>query len=58
MKRVSKAGDVDLGDRVTPPVKFSCKPELTLTTLSPCKQALSTNEVLVNRFSADYRGSK
>ena len=51
-KHLSKAGKVDLGDRVTLPVKFACKPELTLTrllgstlaqagvTLSPCKQAL------------------
>ena len=32
-KHVSKAGKVDLGDRVTHLVKFSCKPELTLTLL-------------------------
>ena len=30
-KHVSKAGKVDSGDRVTLPVKFVCKPELTLT---------------------------
>ena len=30
-KHVSKAGKVDPGDRVTLPVKFACKPELTLT---------------------------
>ena len=33
MKHVSKAGKVDPGDRVTQPVKFACKPELTLTRL-------------------------
>ena len=33
MKHVSKAGKVDPGDRVTLPVKFACKPELTLTRL-------------------------
>ena len=27
-KHVSKAGEVDPGDRVTLPVKFACKPEL------------------------------
>ena len=27
MKQVSKAGKVDPGDRVTPPVKFACKPD-------------------------------
>ena len=32
-KHVSKAGKVDPGDRVTLPVKFACKPELTLTHL-------------------------
>ena len=32
-KHVSKAGKVDPDDRVTPPVKFACKPELTLTPL-------------------------
>ena len=32
-KHVSKAGKVDPGDRVTLPVKFTCKPELTLTCL-------------------------
>ena len=32
-KHVSKAGKVDPGDRVTLPVKFACKPELTLTRL-------------------------
>ena len=32
-KHVSKAGKVDPGDRVTLPVKFSFKPELTLTCL-------------------------
>ena len=32
-KHVSKAGKVDPGDRVTLPVKFSCKQELTLTRL-------------------------
>ena len=32
-KHVSKAGKVDRGDRVTLPVKFACKPELTLTPL-------------------------
>ena len=32
-KHVSKAGKVDPGDRVTLPVKFACKPELTLTCL-------------------------
>ena len=49
MKHVSKAGKVDPGDRVTLPVKFASKPELSLThllsrsvNLSPCKQALST----------------
>ena len=31
-KHISKAGKVDLGDRVTLSVKFVCKPELTL----PC----------------------
>ena len=31
MKRVRKADKVDPGDRVTLPVKFACKPELTLT---------------------------
>ena len=30
-KHVSKACKVDQGDRVTLPVKFACKPELTLT---------------------------
>ena len=30
-KHVSKAGKVDSGDRVTLPLKFACKPELTLT---------------------------
>ena len=30
-EHVSKAGKVDPGDRVTLPVKFACKPELTLT---------------------------
>ena len=29
-KHVSKARKVDSGDRVTLPVKFACKPELTL----------------------------
>ena len=32
-KHVSKAGKVDPGDRVSLPVKFACKPELTLTLL-------------------------
>ena len=32
-KHVSKAGKVDPGDRVTLPVKFDFKPELTLTCL-------------------------
>ena len=32
-KHVWKAGKVDPGDRVTLPVKFACKPELTLTRL-------------------------
>ena len=32
-KHISKAGKVDLGHIVTPPVKFACKPELTLTRL-------------------------
>ena len=32
-KQVSKAGKVDQGDRVTLPMKFACKPELTLTCL-------------------------
>ena len=32
-KHVSKAGKVGPGDRVTLPVKFACKPELTLTRL-------------------------
>ena len=32
-RHVSKAGKVDPGDRVTLPVKFACKPELTLTRL-------------------------
>ena len=32
-KYVSKAGKVDPGDRVTLPVKFACKQELTLTCL-------------------------
>ena len=32
-KHVTKAGKVDSGDRVTLPVKFACKPELTLTCL-------------------------
>ena len=32
-KHVSKAGKVDPGDRLTLPVKFACKPELTLTRL-------------------------
>ena len=32
-KQVNKAGKVDPGDRVTQPVKFACKPELTLTRL-------------------------
>ena len=33
-KHVSKAGKVDPGDTVTGlPVKFACKPELTLTRL-------------------------
>ena len=32
-KHVNKAGKVDPGDRVTLPVKFACKPELTLTCL-------------------------
>ena len=32
-KHVSKAGKVDPGDSVTIPVKFACKPELTLTRL-------------------------
>ena len=29
----AKAGKVDLGDGVTLPVKFACKPDLTLTRL-------------------------
>ena len=33
VKHVSKAGKVDPGGRVTLPVKFACKPELTLTRL-------------------------
>ena len=33
MKHVSKVGKVDPGDGVTLPVKFACKPELTLTRL-------------------------
>ena len=32
-KRVSKAGKVDPGNRVTLPVKFACKPDLPLTHL-------------------------
>ena len=32
-KHVSKACKVDPDDRVTLPVKFACKPELTLTCL-------------------------
>ena len=32
-KHVSEAGEVDPGDRVALPVKFACKPELTLTRL-------------------------
>ena len=32
-KHVSKTGKVDPGDGVTLPVKFACKPELTLTCL-------------------------
>ena len=32
-KHVSKACKVDPGDRETLPVKFACKPELTLTRL-------------------------
>ena len=32
-KDVSKAGKVNPGDRVALPVKFACKPELTLTRL-------------------------
>jgi len=32
-KHVSKAGKVDPGDRITLPVKFASKPELTLTRL-------------------------
>ena len=32
-KHVGKAGNVDPSDRVTLPVKFACKPELTLTRL-------------------------
>ena len=32
-KHVSKAGKVDPDDRLTLPVKFACKPELTLTHL-------------------------
>ena len=32
-KHVSKAGKVDPCDRVTLPVKFACKQELTLTRL-------------------------
>ena len=32
-KHVSKAGKVDPGDGVTLPVKFACKPELTLNHL-------------------------
>ena len=32
-KYISKAGKIDPGDRVTLPVKFACKPELTLTCL-------------------------
>ena len=32
-KHVRKADKVDPGDRVTLPVKFACKPELTLTCL-------------------------
>ena len=32
-KHVSKAGKVDLGDRVTLPVKFPFKPGLTYTAL-------------------------
>ena len=33
IKRVSKAGKVDPGNRVTLPVKFACKPDLPLTHL-------------------------
>ena len=33
LKHISKAGKVDLGYIVTLPVKFACKPELTLTRL-------------------------
>ena len=32
-KQVSKAGKVHRGDRITLPVKFACKQELTLTRL-------------------------
>ena len=32
-KRISKDGKVDLGDRVTLPLKFACKQELTSTRL-------------------------
>ena len=32
-KHISKAGKIDLGYIVTLPVKFACKPELTLTRL-------------------------
>ena len=30
-KHVGKAGKVDPGDRVTLPMKFACKPDLTLS---------------------------
>ena len=41
-KHASKAGKVDPGDTVTLPLKLACKPELTLTRLLGCKEALRT----------------
>ena len=43
-KHIRKDGKVDPGDRITPPVKVACKPELTLTLAQsyppPCKFVL------------------
>ena len=51
MKHVRKADKVDPGDRVTLPVKFACKPELTLTPRLHARVTLAQGQpsLLLNR---------
>ena len=50
-EHISKAGKVDPGDRLTLPVKFACKPELTLTRLLG-KPSLLVSRPLVQNLLA------